>query len=164
MAVDNFANCLAFTLKYEGAFVDNPHDPGGPTCCGITQATLSHELGRKASLAEVRALQPQSGLVKNIYIKKYWNLIDGDRLAEGVDLMAFDIAVNMGPGRALRWLAQTVSLNPSARVRRLHAVRLGFWKRLKIWAHFGRGWTAREVACERLALTMATAPVLAPAL
>ena len=104
----------------------------------------------------MRALQPQSGLVHQIYAKKYWNLIDGNLLPRGVDLMAFDIAVNMGPGRASRWLQETVALAPLARISRLHGNRLGFWKRLKIWSHFGRGWMARETACEKLAMSQAT--------
>jgi lysozyme family protein len=37
---DRFDICLAFTLKTEGGYVDNPADPGGATNMGITLATL----------------------------------------------------------------------------------------------------------------------------
>ena len=36
---DQFALCLAFTLQQEGGFCDDPRDPGGATCQGITLAT-----------------------------------------------------------------------------------------------------------------------------
>ena len=39
LAADNFDTCLAFTLKAEGGYSDNPADPGGPTNMGITLAT-----------------------------------------------------------------------------------------------------------------------------
>ena len=41
MSAENFAACLAFTLKYEGGYVDHPSDPGGATNHGVTIATLS---------------------------------------------------------------------------------------------------------------------------
>ena len=43
-------------IRREGGFVDHPHDRGGPTNFGITQATLSRHLGRPASVADVRRL------------------------------------------------------------------------------------------------------------
>lgn len=159
MSAPNYARCIAFTLQYEGGFVDNPHDPGGPTCEGITQVTLSHELGRKATVTEVRALRPNLPIVQSIYRKKYWNLIEGDELPFGVDLMAFDIAVNMGPRRAMEWLDETKTLLPLARIHKLHDLRMGFWKHLAIWSHFGKGWTRREVACFAFACNMALKPM-----
>lgn len=152
---DNFGLCLPFTLKYEGGYVNNPRDPGGPTNCGITQVTLSHELGRKATISEVRALKPTDAIVYEIYRKKYWNVIDGDMLPKGVAQIAFDIAVNMGPGRVLPWLEASHNMPPIDRIKYLHNKRLTFWKQLKIWATFWKGWTRREQACYALSLQMA---------
>jgi len=150
MTAANFQNCLAFTLHYEGGFSDNPRDPGGPTNLGVTIATLSHELGRAATIAEVKALTVAQ--VTPIYRKKFWNLIDGDALPAGVDLIAFDIAVNSGPGRALQWLAKTANTSPRDRVLALHKLRVGFWRSLPIFATFARGWMTRETACLAAAL------------
>jgi lysozyme family protein len=36
---DGFDACLAFTLREEGGYVDDPADPGGATNMGITLAT-----------------------------------------------------------------------------------------------------------------------------
>jgi lysozyme family protein len=152
--ISQFMLCLAFTLKYEGGYVWNPHDPGGPTNCGITLLTLSHELGRKATVSEVRALTPKSPVVMTIYEKKYWNLIDGDVLPKGVNLMAFDICVNMGVGRILPWLEASKNMSPVDRIKYLHNKRMTFWKQLKIWVTFWKGWTRREQACYALALQM----------
>lgn len=148
----NFDQALRFTLQYEGGYVNNPHDPGGPTNLGITIATLSHELGRKASVAEVKALTVAG--VAPIYRKKFWNLVDGDGLPGGVDLMLFDIAVNMGSGRALRWGEATAYLNPIARITALDRLRCGFWRGLRTFPVFGKGWLRRETACLALAYRM----------
>ena len=37
---DRFDECLAFTLRAEGGYVDDPADPGGATNMGVTLATL----------------------------------------------------------------------------------------------------------------------------
>jgi len=36
---DRFDICVAFTLRQEGGYVDDPADPGGATNMGITLAT-----------------------------------------------------------------------------------------------------------------------------
>jgi lysozyme family protein len=144
---------LPFTLQYEGGWSNNPKDPGGATEKGITRATLSHELGRMATLTELRNISPAT--VSLIYRKKYWNLINADALPAGVDVLLFDIAVNNGPGRAEEWENETRNMRPIDRINDLHALRLGFWKRLAIWSYFGRGWAARETACHALALKLA---------
>jgi len=151
----SFALAIAFTLSpvAEGsAYVDNPRDPGGPTKYGITIATLSHELRRQATPADVRNIS--LNMAARIYRAKYWNAIGADNLPTGVDLLAFDICVNMGCGRALQFLAETKGLTPHDRVMRLDALRLGFWKRLAIWASFHNGWTRRETACKAEALKL----------
>lgn len=151
----NFDACLKFTLSFEGGYVNHPSDPGGATKYGITRATLSHDLGRAATIADVKNLSAARAAA--IYRKKYWNLIGGDDLPAGVDLIAFDIAVNSGPGLALQWLGLTKKLTPPARVAWLHDRRMKFYRGLKTFATFGKGWTRRENACFALASQMAGA-------
>ncbi len=151
---ENFGRAFTFSLAYEGGYSDNPKDPGGPTNFGVTIATLSHELGRRATRTDVRNLTRAA--VQPIYFKKFWNVVDADALPAGVDLLAFDIAVNAGPGRALRFLDQTRNLRPVERIEALDKLRMGFWRGLRIWRHFGRGWTRREAACLALARKMAS--------
>jgi lysozyme family protein len=139
---DNFPVALKLALKYEGNFVWDKRDPGGPTNMGITIATLSHELGRKATVADVRNLSKDTA--GNIYRAKYWNTIDGDKLPSGVDILAFDIAVNSGPGRAIQWLRECRGMTPDKQVAYLDNRRRNFYHALKTFAYFGRGWMARE--------------------
>lgn len=147
---DNFGRALAFALQYEGGYVNHPKDPGGPTNMGITIATLSHELGRRASILEVKNLTvEQAGA---IYRKKYWNAIGANDLPAGVDILAFDIAVNSGVGRALQWLEKTRGLQPRQRVAALDRTRVGFYRALRTFPVFGKGWLRRESACLAVAL------------
>ena len=76
--------------------------------------------------------------------KKFWAVINGDNLPSGVDMIAFDIAYNSGPGYVLQWLKATAMLPPVARVQALHSGRMAFWHKLRIWIYYGKGWTNRE--------------------
>ena len=51
-----FDTAVAFTLREEGGFTDDPRDPGGATNLGITLATLTHWRGRPATADDVRQL------------------------------------------------------------------------------------------------------------
>lgn len=150
---DNFEKALELTLKYEGGYTNDPYDPGGPTNYGITIATLSHELGRKATVKDVKNIS--MNVVKDIYKKKYWNLVDGDSLPAGVDLLAFDIAVNSGPGRVLPWLEVSKNMSPLDRIKFLDRKRRSFYKSLRTFWRFGRGWMARENDLFKNALSLA---------
>ena len=155
MASGNFERCLPFTLQYEGGYVNNPRDPGGETCRGITKAT--YDAYRKANGKPRQSVKLISDIeVRDIYRTGYWSRIGADMLPKGVDLIAFDCAVNNGPARANSWLDQTRELAPLDRINAIHAKRMGFWRGLKIWAVFGRGWTNRENACLALAKRMAS--------
>ncbi|MCW2276400.1 hypothetical protein GJ654_18915 [Rhodoblastus acidophilus] len=152
MAKDNFKTALAFTLAYEGGWSNHPADPGHATMCGVTLTT--YRLYHPGATATQLRNAPMAHF-EAIYRKGYWDKIGADALPAGVDALAFDIAVNMGPGRVLPWLAKTAALKPTERIKALHGLRMGFWRRLRTWATFGKGWSRRETACLALALKMA---------
>ena len=137
--------------------MDHPKDPAGPTNHGITISTLSHELGRRATRTDVRNINIITA--KSIFKKRYWNVVNGDALPSGVDLMLFDVAVNSGPGRAEQFDAKCGNLPPKDRIIALDRLRMGFYRRLSTWAVFGKGWTRRERACVELALKMVNSPL-----
>lgn len=141
---ENFDASFALTEKWEGGarYTNNPKDPGGPTKYGITIATLSHELGRRATEGDVMSMTEATA--KEILRKKYWNTIGGDTLPAGVDMELFDVAVNQGPGRALQFLKAVGKLSPTVQLREIDRLRLAAWKRLRIWKIFGVGWGNRE--------------------
>lgn len=158
MATLTFEDCLAFTLKYEGGYVDHPADPGGATNLGITQKTLSAWRGYGVSKAEVRALgKPEAG---QIYRKQYWDTVRADALPAGVDLVVFDFAVNSGPARAAKALQRALGVDPDGVVgtvtldaltgkdpRQLVTAicdeRGKFFRSLSTFKTFGKGWMAR---------------------
>lgn len=150
---ETFAKAVAFTLSYEGGFTNNPRDPGGATNRGITILTLTHHLRRQATITDVRNLSAQMAI--DIYRETYWTAIGGDSLPKGVDVIAFDVCANMGPGRAIEFLHQTSNLPPVDRIHRIDALRCGFWRALRTFPVFGNGWLRRETACLGLALSVA---------
>ncbi|MCW2317965.1 lysozyme family protein [Rhodoblastus acidophilus] len=152
MASQNFARALAFTLAYEGGWSDHPKDPGGATMCGVTLRT--YRIYHPRATADDLRKAPKSHF-EAIYRSGYWDQIGGDALPSGVDLIAFDIAVNAGVGRVMPWLHDTANLKPKDRIKALGAKRCGFWRKLATWATFGRGWAARENACLKAALALA---------
>jgi lysozyme family protein len=91
-------------IRREGGFVDHPADRGGPTKFGITQAALSHELGRAATRADVEALTPDRA--KQIYGRDYYSGPRIDRLPADIQPFVFDSAVNHGPWRAIAFVQQ----------------------------------------------------------
>lgn len=169
MSARNFEKALSKVLVHEGGYVNDPHDPGGPTNLGVTQKTLSAWLGHPASIADVRALTPVS--VAPIYKKNYWDKVSGDDLPSGVDYAVFDYAVNSGVSRAAKalqtavgakadgivgvmTLAKVGTVSPETIVARVCDGRLAFLKRLKTWGRYGKGWGSRVASVKTLAISM----------
>lgn len=94
---DPFANAVNRTMQFEGGYVGN--DAGkGPTNFGINSYSNPD--------INVRDLTPDGA--KAIYKERYWNAINGDQIAaQNPELakVAFDTAVNSGPGKARELLA-----------------------------------------------------------
>lgn len=110
MTANRYPDCLAFVLRAEGGYVDDPADHGGATNQGITQRTFddwqeSHGL----PLQSVRLISAEE--VAAIYRNHYWRRIHGDDLPPRIDLMVFDTAVQHGVSRASKWL-QAVVMSP----------------------------------------------------
>lgn len=98
-----FEASLPFVLRWEGGFVDHPNDPGGRTNKGVTQRVYDAWRKRQGLPArDVKRLDDTE--LHRIYESGYWIPPHCDRLARQLDLVHFDTAVNMGPGRAVRFL------------------------------------------------------------
>ena len=98
-----FEASLPFVLRWEGGFVDHPNDPGGRTNKGVTQRV--YDAWRKRQGLPVRDVKRLDDTeLHRIYESGYWIPPHCDRLARQLDLVHFDTAVNMGPGRAVRFL------------------------------------------------------------
>lgn len=169
---------LGYLEEYEGGFVDHPSDPGGATNRGVTQAVYdSFRRSRGEHPLSVRLLRDEEHAA--IYRERYWETVRGDDLPGGVDLAAFDAAVNSGPARAGRWLQKAAGVKPDGAVGpvTLAAVnaadplvlihdmldrRLAFLKRLRTWSTFGRGWERRVVSVRERAVSLARREAAAP--
>lgn len=167
----NFEACLAETLRHEGGWADDPDDPGGATMKGVTIGTFAQFKGRKVTKAELRAISDAD--LRAIYRRNYWDKVRGDELPAGLDLVAFDAAVNSGPARGARWLQQALGVTADGKigpvtldaaqkadagfvVERALNNRMAFLRALKTWWKFGKGWTARVDAIRTAALRMAS--------
>ena len=155
---ENFERALAAVLKSEGGFVNNPKDPGGMTNLGVTIKTWESFVGRNVTEKEMRNLTPE--MVGKMYQQKYWNAVKADDLPEGVDYLAFDFAVNAGPGRAAKLLQQAVgvtadgaigpatlkavaAMQPADLIEKYSAAKETFYRSLPTFETFGKGWLRR---------------------
>ena len=168
---DNFETCLALLLAHEGGFVNHPQDPGGMTNLGVTKWVWEEWMGRPVSEKEMRALTPT--MVAPLYKRKYWDAVRADELVSGVDYCVFDVAVNSGPGRAIKFLQSCVGVtadggfgpltlaavkkaeeDPVRLIELYCARRLEFLQSLKTFETFGKGWSRRVQEVKDKALKM----------
>jgi len=100
-------SALKFVLRWEGGFVDHPADPGGRTNKGVTQRVYDSWRQRQGQATrDVKSIDDAE--VHAIYASDYWVPPRCDLLASPLDLVQFDTAVNMGVGRAVRFLQGAV--------------------------------------------------------
>ena len=109
--------------------------------------------------------------VKPLYKKNYWDRVRGDDLPTGVDYSVFDIAVNSGVSRAIKFLqaacgvtqdgaigpatlAAVAQQNPRELATAVCEKRLAFLQSLPTWNTFGRGWNKRVADVEETAFKM----------
>lgn len=183
-----FQACLAETLRWEGRWSDHPADRGGPTMAGIIITVwaghrgiyvpkggykeLRRHMGDAAYAALVQELRNSTAAEREpIWRKRYWDLIAGDELPPGVDMVVFDFAVNSGVSRATRLLQQLLGISvdghmgaatiaaanaadPHDLARAYMTRRRAFLRGLKDFVHFGKGWMRRCDGVERVALAM----------
>lgn len=103
MASQGFAASLPFVLRWEGGYVNHRNDPGGPTNKGVTQAVYDNwRLRQGLQKRDVQLLEEAE--MRAIYEAGYWIPSRCDLLNRQLDLVQFDTAVNMGVGRAVRFL------------------------------------------------------------
>lgn len=168
---DNFDNCLKHLLAHEGNFVNHPSDPGGMTNLGVTARVWEEWVGHPVDEKQMRALTPE--LVAPLYRKKYWDACRANDLISGVDYCVFDVAVNSGAGRAVKFLQSCVGATPDggfgpatlaavkeaekdpAQLIELYcAKRLEFLQSLYTFQTFGKGWSKRVAEVKETALKM----------
>lgn len=137
---DNFETAFAALVENEGAYSNNPADPGGETMYGITKrVAVAHGYA-----GEMKDLPLE--LAKSIAKAEYWDAAHGDDLPSPLDFQVFDAAYNSGVERARGWVAQAAEPptdDVDKLIMRFDAYRLLFLRSLPSWPSFGRGWIRR---------------------
>lgn len=154
-----FRNVLDVTFKWEGGYVNHPDDPGGMTNRGITARVYAEYLGHFPTEQEMRKMPKRHA--QEIYLEKYWTVVRGPELPNGVDMAVFDFAVNSGPSRAIRYLQERLHVQVDGKfgpvtmaallgvndidglIDRYCDARGRFFRRLKTFPIFGEGWMNR---------------------
>lgn len=174
MAKGNFPASLTELLAHEGGYVNHPEDPGGRTNLGVTQrvyeAWVKHPVDEKI----MRSLTVDH--VRALYKANYWDALKGDDLPIGLDLCVFDFGVNAGVSRAARYLQRMVGAQPdgimgpmtiaavreyvrendlAATINAYQDSRVDYYRQLRTFPTFGRGWLRRVEAVRGAALKMA---------
>lgn len=165
----NWEKCLAHTKISEGGYVNDPIDPGGETNHGISKRAYPHLNIKSLTWKQAAA----------IYKRDYWDAVSGDKLPDGLDLVAFDAAVNSGVSRGAKWLQMALGVNPDGRIgpvtikaaidcnkdaviRDACEYRLAFMRGLKTWYRYKNGWTRRVEGVRDTATDMARGSVSEP--
>jgi len=153
---NNFKKCLELVLKSEGGWVNNPKDPGGETNLGVTKKVWEEWVGHEVKT--MKDLTPED--VAPMYQAKYFMACYANQLPVGIDYMAFDAAVNMGPGRAVKLLQECLGCVPDGTIgpRTMQLIdqkkpedivdlyskrKTSFYESLATFATFGKGWLKR---------------------
>ena len=163
----NFGHCLDLVLKSEGGWVNHPSDPGGETNLGVTKRVWEEWVGHP--------VESMKNLTKDqvapLYEQKYWRPCYGEVLPRGLDLIVFSMGVNAGPGRSVKLLQSSIGcipdgvIGPRTRglicesniatlISKFSESRREYYRSLKNFPVFGRGWLSRVDKEEQEALQM----------
>jgi len=116
----NFNEAYNITLGHEGSYDNDPDDVGGETYKGVARRyhpdwegwqiidSYKSDSNFPSILDNDTALQ---SLIRTFYKQHYWNLFWGDEIPDQqLANELFDTGVNMGVGRAVKYLQQGLNL------------------------------------------------------
>jgi hypothetical protein len=126
--INYFRKGMAFILKWEGGYVNDPDDPGKATKWGISQRAYPD--------LDIKNLSEEDCL--RIYAKDYWDACNCDDIPFPSNVAVFDTAVNCGVDRAKKWFNEAESLEDFMNSRKQHYYNLlnqniGYSKYIKGW-------------------------------
>ena len=164
---------FGYLLGWEGGYGNNPRDPGGPTCYGVTQA--EYDLWRRKKGLPVQSVAKITlAEAEQIYSEEYWTPTRCGDLDPGEADAVFDAAVNSGDRRGVTWLQKAINqlsdkpaitedgscgditvaaanaIDPGKLIDAMLTLRLAFMKIARnpktgalLWLTFGKGWSVR---------------------
>jgi lysozyme family protein len=163
----NFKECLDLVLKSEGGWVNHKDDPGGETNLGVTKRVWEEYVGHPVKT--MKDLTKDD--VAPMYELKYWRPCYCEVLPRGLDFVVFSMGVNAGPGRSIKLLQQSIgcvpdgvigpktrelisSSNSANLIAKFSETRREYYRALKTFPIFGKGWISRTDREEQEALDM----------
>ncbi|MBN1604736.1 MAG: hypothetical protein JW915_24215 [Chitinispirillaceae bacterium] len=147
-----FEKAVNLILKYEGAYVNDPKDPGGETKFGISKKSYPTLDIKNLSIADA----------KSIYYRDYWLPCRCDEVDYKIALIIFDTAVNMGVVLAVELLQKSCSvktdgifgsqtmakvavMDPLFLITTYCSYRMMEYVKMKNFRYYGHGWTKRTI-------------------
>lgn len=158
----NFDQAFDRLIGHEGAFSDDPKDPGNWTGGRVHVGELK---GTKYGIAantygdlDIKNLTLEDA--KKIYYRDWWLKAGADQLDAAIVFQLWDFAVNAGMGTAMRALQRAARVSDDGNIgpltlravramsttdvlMRFAAQRLRFYTSLSTWPTYGKGWTNR---------------------
>ncbi|CAB3782016.1 glycoside hydrolase family 108 protein [Paraburkholderia fynbosensis] len=150
--MSSFDEAFDALIGNEGGYVNNPADPGGATCWGVTErvARAHGYTGPMQTLPKETA----KAIAKTVY----WDPLHCDEYDPRVGFQLVD--ANFNGGQTVRWAQQAAgtvvdgvlgpntigaikAADPHAFCLTFLALRLKYLAGLKTWPIFGRGWSNR---------------------
>lgn len=182
MTRSNFKACMDEIFAHEGGLSMIRSDPGNWTGGKVGVGELR---GTKYGIAAhanpgVDIQNLTKAQAREIYRRQYWAKVRGDDLPAGVDLVAFDPAVNSGVRRGSQWLQRALGVTADGKIGPITvakadasdpvpviikacAIRMGFLRGLKTFGTFGRGWSRRVASVEAVGVRMVAEAAHQPA-
>ena len=169
----DYRKLIPFILKFEGGYVNDPADSGGPTNKGVTLNTFRSVYGRAKTVNDLKHMTDNEW--RHIFKSLYWDKCKADDIADqSIANMLVDFAWHSGVTTAVkklqkivgvtsdgicgvqtigainsRYAPETFNLLKAARMRYLQ----GIVKNKHSQARFMYGWTKRVNAIEYGKLT-----------
>lgn len=149
--------------QHEGkAYSNNPKDPGGETMFGVTKRVAT----KWGYTGDMRNLPLQTA--KDIAKKEYWDPCWCDKFDPQLAFQVFDCAYNHGIENAMNFLQEAVGAEIDGKMGpktlaltlalpwwkvafRVLGIRQEFFCGLQSWSTFGKGWSRRVAANNKIA-------------
>ncbi len=116
----DFAQAYTVIAAHEGGYVNDVDDRGGETYKGISRRFHPDWMGwKRIDAAKRDSAFPRNlgsdayldNMVRRFYKKQYWDKFSGDTLSDQqIATELFDVGVNMGVRRAVRFLQDSLNL------------------------------------------------------
>ena len=168
--MNDFKECLGLVLKSEGGWTGSQGlkgDAGGETNLGVTKAIWEEWVGHPVTTMK----NLTKDLVAPLYEQRYWRPCYGEVLPRGLDFLCFSFGVNAGCGRSIKVLQASLGLvcdgvigprvmqklresNIADVIKGFSESRREYYRSLKQFPIFGKGWISRTDKEEQEALNM----------